>query len=56
LAALPRIVTVHDVKITPVTTKGDEEDSMIMDATVKTYNEQIAVKESPADKRKKGKK
>jgi type IV pilus assembly protein PilO len=36
LAALPRIVTVHDVRITPV----GKEDSMVMDATVKTYNEQ----------------
>jgi type IV pilus assembly protein PilO len=36
LAALPRIVTVHDVKITPVGKEG----VMLMDATVKTYNEQ----------------
>jgi len=55
LAALPRIVTVHDVKITPVA-KGDTENTMIMDATVKTYNEHIATKESAADKRKRGKK
>ena len=40
LAALPRIVTVHDVKITPVEKTGAGEDSMVMDATVKTYNEQ----------------
>jgi type IV pilus assembly protein PilO len=41
LAALPRIVTVHDVKITPVDKgKADAEDTMVMDATIKTYNEQ----------------
>ena len=56
LAALPRIVTVHDVKITPVTTKGGEENTMIMDAVVKTYNEKIADTSSPADKKKRGKK
>lgn len=57
LAALPRIVTVHDVKITPVE-KGkaeDAEDSMVMNATVKTYNEQQSVEtKTPANKRKKG--
>jgi type IV pilus assembly protein PilO len=41
LAALPRIVTVHDVKITPIGKgKADAEDTMVMDAIVKTYNEQ----------------
>lgn len=43
LAALPRIVTVHDVKITPSTeaaSKDDPEGAMVMDAVVKTYNEQ----------------
>ena len=40
LASLPRIVTVHDVKITPVATKGSQDGTMIMDAVVKTYNEQ----------------
>lgn len=41
LAALPRIVTVHDVKITPiaVSDKNIGEGAMVMDATVKTYNE-----------------
>lgn len=57
LAALPRIVTVHDVVIKPVE-KGKAEDaegSMIMDATVKTYNEQQSVEtKTPANKRKKG--
>jgi type IV pilus assembly protein PilO len=36
LAALPRIVTVHDVRITPIS----KDDAMVMDAIVKTYNEQ----------------
>jgi type IV pilus assembly protein PilO len=57
LAALPRIVTVHDVKITPVDKgkAGDAEDSMVMDATVKTYNEQQSAEtKTPANKRKKG--
>lgn len=43
LAALPRIVTVHDVKITPSTepiSKDNPEGTMVMEAIVKTYNEQ----------------
>lgn len=55
LAALPRIVTVHDVKMIPIG-KGDEDNTMIMTATIKTYNEKIAVAQSPADKRKRGQK
>ncbi len=41
LASLPRIVTVHNVKITPVSqqAKGETSDTMVMDATIKTYNE-----------------
>ena len=35
LASLPRIVTIHDVNITPVNNDG----SMLMNAVVKTYNE-----------------
>jgi type IV pilus assembly protein PilO len=50
LAALPRIVTVHDVKITPV----GKDDTMTMDATVKTYNEQSTEATAPRDKRKRG--
>ena len=38
LASLPRIVTVHDVNIVPEA-KAGMEGEMIMDATVKTYNE-----------------
>jgi type IV pilus assembly protein PilO len=48
LAALPRIVTVHDVKLTPI----GKDESMLMDATVKTYNEQAAATETtPGDTR-----
>jgi type IV pilus assembly protein PilO len=57
LAALPRIVTVHDVKITPVNKgkSGGDEDAMIMDAVVKTYNEQqSAAAKAPGDRRKRG--
>ena len=41
LASLPRIVTVHDVKISPVGGGRNEgiPEKMIMDVTVKTYNE-----------------
>jgi type IV pilus assembly protein PilO len=35
LASLPRIVTIHDVNITP----EDKDGSMLMSAVVKTYNE-----------------
>lgn len=35
LASLPRIVTVHDVNIAP----GGKDGEMIMNATIKTYNE-----------------
>jgi type IV pilus assembly protein PilO len=45
LAALPRIVTVHDVKITP----AGKEEPMLMDATVKTYNEQSDATGTPGD-------
>ncbi len=54
LAALPRIVTVHDVKITPVNVKGSDENTMVMDAIVKTYNEKIASTKAPGDKKKRG--
>lgn len=57
LAALPRIVTVHDVKITPVnkSKSGGDEEAMIMDAVVKTYNEQqSAAAKAPGDRRKRG--
>jgi type IV pilus assembly protein PilO len=52
LASLPRIVTVHNVSITPgkkTMDKGKESELMVMDATIKTYNE-----ETSAVKKKKG--
>lgn len=53
LASLPRIVTIHDVNITPESKDG----SMMMSAVVKTYNE--GTKVAPVDsgtKKKRGKK
>lgn len=38
LASLPRIVTVHDVNITPIA-KADKSGAMNMSAIIKTYNE-----------------
>jgi type IV pilus assembly protein PilO len=39
IAALPRIVTLHDIQITPATDKGGTSsyDNLIMDVTAKTY-------------------
>jgi type IV pilus assembly protein PilO len=38
IAALPRIVTLHDIQITPVdASKGGGYDNLIMDVTAKTY-------------------
>ncbi|WP_411727797.1 type 4a pilus biogenesis protein PilO [Methyloglobulus sp.] len=55
LASLPRIVTVHDVKITPITGKENAEDTMVMDATIKTYNEQrVSESQTPGDSVKRG--
>ncbi len=51
LAALPRIVTVHDVKISPV----GKDDTMLMDATVKTYNEQLTEVSTPGVRTRGGK-
>lgn len=50
LAALPRIVTVHDVTILPPSSKSNEkkekqaslDDNLVMRATIKTYNESQA--------------
>ena len=47
LASLPRIVTVHDIEISP----AQEKELLKMTATVKTYNE--AASTNPADKKKK---
>ena len=37
IAALPRIVTLHDIQITPVSDKAGAYDNLIMDVTAKTY-------------------
>ncbi len=37
IAALPRIVTLHDIQITPVTDKTGSSDNLTMDVTAKTY-------------------
>jgi type IV pilus assembly protein PilO len=37
IAALPRIVTLHDIQITPVNEKNNGYDFLIMDVTAKTY-------------------
>lgn len=55
LASLPRIVTIHDVAISPLTQDAKSNDgSLKMTATVKTYNE--AASTNPADAAKKKKK
>jgi type IV pilus assembly protein PilO len=54
IAALPRIVTLHDVKIEPVNKSGGAFDQLQMDLTAKTYryldDEEVAAAE--ADRRK----
>lgn len=53
LAALPRIVTIHNVNITPESKDG----SMMMSAVVKTYNEGIKpLTADSGNKKKRGKK
>jgi type IV pilus assembly protein PilO len=53
LASLPRIVTIHDVNITPEGKNG----SLLMSAVVKTYNESTNVSSMDAGaKKKRGKK
>jgi len=37
IAALPRIVTLHDIQITPATDKAGGYDNLVMDVTAKTY-------------------
>jgi type IV pilus assembly protein PilO len=37
IAALPRIVTLHDITITPAETKNGSYDNLTMDVTAKTY-------------------
>jgi type IV pilus assembly protein PilO len=54
IAALPRIVTLHDIQITPVQASGSNYDQLQLDLTAKTYryldDEEIATVE--AEKRK----
>ena len=52
LASLPRIVTLHDVNITP----QDKVESLLMSATIKTYNESKGFASSVAGKKKRGRK
>ncbi|MCL7420412.1 MAG: type 4a pilus biogenesis protein PilO [Methylobacter sp.] len=55
LAALPRIVTVHDVNINPV--DKDKSGAMLMKATIKTYNENVNQASSTSKvKKRRGKK
>lgn len=51
LASLPRIVTVHNVAISPIEKSNDQ--MMVMNAVVKTYKED-ADKQPAADKKRKG--
>ena len=37
IAALPRIVTLHDIVITPASDKAGSYDNLTMDVTAKTY-------------------
>ncbi|HXN11209.1 MAG TPA: type 4a pilus biogenesis protein PilO [Steroidobacteraceae bacterium] len=50
IAALPRIVTLHDIQITPVQSSGSAYDQLQLDLTAKTYryldDEEIATVES----------
>ena len=59
IAALPRIVTLHDIEITPAS-KESGDDKLILNVTAKTYRymDEEEVMQSDADKRneKKGKK
>jgi len=52
LASLPRIVTVHDVKITPAGNDG----AMLMNAMVKTYNEGSDTAKADKQTQRKGRK
>ncbi len=52
LASLPRIVTLHDVKITPEGKLGE----LLMSAVVKTYNEEDKISEGTGTKKKRDRK
>lgn len=49
LASLPRIVTVHDVSIIPQEKGKDKAGTMLMNATVKTYNERDSAAATSAE-------
>jgi type IV pilus assembly protein PilO len=53
IAALPRIVTLHDIQITPVNEKGGGYDNLTMDVTAKTYRyiEDEGAAHAPAKKK-----
>ena len=57
IAALPRIVTLHDIQIHPADPKGGQFDNLIMELTAKTYryldNESGGTAVEPTAKRKK---
>lgn len=60
IAALPRIVTMHDVQIEPVTAKGAPSDQLQLDLVAKTYryldeDEQADVERAQKDRAKKAK-
>ena len=60
IAGLPRIVTLHDVQLEPVNTKGAPSDQLQMDLTAKTYRylddeEQAEVERAQKDRAKNGK-
>lgn len=52
LASLPRIVTVHDVNMTPVGKEG--KDGMTMSAIIKTYNEGAQDENAQSAKKRRG--
>jgi type IV pilus assembly protein PilO len=60
IAALPRIVTLHDIQISPASKKDSGNDELILNLTAKTYRymDEEEVMKSDAEKRskKKGKK
>jgi type IV pilus assembly protein PilO len=53
LASLPRIVTVHDVQISPI--KGKDGKGLVMSAVVKTYNEGVEPEKKSKKRRRKRK-
>jgi type IV pilus assembly protein PilO len=55
LASLPRIVTVHDVNMAPLSKDPkDGKSGMTMSATIKTYNEGVQDENAPATKKRRG--